>query len=74
MKQMCNFKFIDFTPNEIIKIMEQDIKQYQKKYDYHIEIANHYRTKIVELETKIGKLHQKLRKEVQNNKISQKYY
>jgi len=64
---MCDFKFIDFTPKEIIKIMEQDIKQYQKKYDYHIGTANHYRTKIVELETKIGKLRQKLRKEIHND-------
>jgi len=64
---MCDFKFIDFTPEEIIKIMEQDIKQYQKKYDYHIGIANHYRSNIVELETKIGKLHQKLRKDARND-------
>jgi len=64
---VCDFKFIDFTPNEIIKIMERDIKQHQKKYDYHIGIANYYRTKIVELETKIGKLRQKLRKEIHND-------
>ena len=64
---MCDFKFIDFTPNEIIKIMEHDIKQYQQKYDYHIGIANYYRTKIVELETKTGKLRQKLRKEIHND-------
>jgi len=64
---MCNFKFLDFTPDEIIKIMKRDIKQYQKKYEYHIGIANYYRTKIVELETKIGKLHQKLRKEIHND-------
>ncbi len=64
---MCDFNFIDFTPEEIIKIMEHDIKQYQKKYDYHIEIANHYRTKIAELETKIGKLRQKLQKEIHND-------
>jgi len=64
---MCDFKFIDFTPNEIIKIIERDIKQYQKKYDYHIGIANYYRSKIVELETRIGKLRQKLRKEIRND-------
>jgi len=64
---MCDFKFIDFTPKEIIKIMEGDIKRHQKKYDYHIGIANYYRSKIVELETKIGKLHQKVRKEARND-------
>ena len=63
---MCDFKFIDFTPEEIIKIMEQDIKQYQKKYDYHIGIAKNYGLQIEELETKIGKLRQKIRKENQN--------
>ena len=67
MIRVCDFKFIDFTPNEIIKIMEQDIKRHQKKYDYHIGIANYYRTKIVELETKIGKLRQKLRKEIHDD-------
>ena len=67
MKQMCDFNFIDFTPEEIIKIMEHDIKRHQQKHDYHIGIANHYRTKIVELETKIGKLRQKLRKEIHND-------
>jgi len=63
---MCDFKFIDFTPEEIIKIMENDIKQYQQKYDYHIGIANYYRTKMDELEVKIGKLRQKSRKENKN--------
>jgi len=63
---MCDFKFIDFTPSEIIKIMRSDIKQYQKKYDYHIGIANHYRTKIEELEAKIGKIRQKIRREKKN--------
>jgi len=60
---MCDFKFIDFTPEEIIKIMEQDIKQYHKKYDHHIEAAKYYQTQIEELEVKIGKLRQKIRKE-----------
>jgi len=63
---VCDFKFLDFTPEEIIKIMEHDIKQYQKKYDYHIGIANHYRTKIEELEVKTGKLRHKLKKEGKN--------
>ncbi len=60
---MCDFKFIDFTPEEIIKIMEQDIKQYHKKYDHHIGVAKYYQTKIDELEVSIGKLRQKIRKE-----------
>jgi len=60
---MCDFKFIDFTPEEIIKIMESDIKQYQKKYDHHISTAKYYQTQIEELEVKIGKLRQKIRKE-----------
>ena len=66
MIRVCDFKFLDFTPEEIIKIMEQDIKQYQKKHDYHIGIANHYRTKIEELEVKTGKLRHKVKKERKN--------
>ena len=60
---MCDFRFIDFTPDEIIKIMEQDIKQYQRKYDYHTGIANSYKIKMEDLEVKVGKLQQKIRKE-----------
>jgi len=60
---MCDFKFLDFTPDEIIKIMEHDVKQYQRKYDYHIGLAKTYGLKIEELEAKIGKIHQKIRKE-----------
>jgi len=63
---MCDFKFIDFTPQDIIKIMEQDIKQYQRKYDYHMGIAKNYQLQIEELEVKIGKLHQKIQKESKN--------
>jgi len=60
---MCDFKFLDFTPEEIIKIMESDIRQHQRKYDYHMGLAKIYGLKIEELETKIGKIHQKIRKE-----------
>jgi len=60
---MCDFKFIDFTPSEIIKIIEHDVKLFQKKYDYHTGIANSYKIKIEELEVKIGKLQQKIRRE-----------
>ena len=63
---MCDFKFIDFTPKEIIKIMEHDIKQYQRKYDYHMGLAKNYQLQIEELEVKIGKLHQKIQKESKN--------
>lgn len=60
---MCDFKFIDFSPSEIIKIMEHDVKQYQRKHDYHMGLAKTYRLKIEELETKIGKIRQRVRKE-----------
>jgi len=63
---MCDFKFIDFTPEEIIKIMEQDIKQYQKKHDHYIGVTKYYQTKIEELEVSIGKLRHKIRKENKN--------
>ena len=62
---MCDFKFMDFTPEEIIKIMESDIKQYQRKYDHHIDTAKYYQTKIERLEVTKGKLHQKIRRELQ---------
>jgi len=60
---MCDFKFIDFSPSEIIKIMEHDIKQFQSKHDYYMGLARTCGLKIEVLETKIGKLRQKIRKE-----------
>jgi len=60
---MCEFKFLDMTPQDLIRILEHDIKQYKKKIDYHIGIANSYKIKTEELEVKIGKLRQKIRKE-----------
>ena len=63
---MCDFKFLDFTPEEIIRIMQQDVKRYQRKYDYHMGLAKHYQLQIEELEVKIGKLRQKLQKEKSN--------
>jgi len=60
---MCNFKFLDFTPEEIIKIMEHDIKQYQRKYDYYSGLVKHYQNKIEDLEVQIGNIRQKNRKE-----------
>jgi len=32
---MCDFKFLNFTPDEIIRIMQGDVKLHQRKYDYH---------------------------------------
>jgi len=63
---MSDFKFIDFTPEEIIKIVESDIKQYQKKYDCYTGLAKHYLSKIEDLEVMIGSLRQKIRKENKN--------
>ena len=63
---MCDFKFLDFTPKEIIGIMQHDIKQHQRKYDYHMGLAKNYQLQIEELEVKIGKLRQKLQKESKN--------
>lgn len=63
---MCDFKFLDFTPKEIIRIMQHDVKQYQRKYDYHTGLAKNYQLQIEELEVKIDKLHQKLQKENKN--------
>ena len=60
---MCDFKFLDFTPDEIIKIMDHDVKQFQRKYNYHIGLAKTYGLKIEELEAKIGKIRQKIRRE-----------
>jgi len=37
---MCEFKFLDMTPQELIKILEYDIKQYKRKIDNHIEIGS----------------------------------
>jgi len=59
---MCEFKFLDITPQDLIKIFEYDIKQYKKKYDYHISTANSFKIKMEELEVKVGKLQQKIRR------------
>jgi len=67
MFSMCEFKFLDMTPQDVIKILEYDIKQHQKKIDYHTEIANSYKAIIEELEVKVGKLQQKIRKEKEND-------
>jgi len=61
--RVCDFKFLDFTPDEIIKIMEHDVKQYQRKYDYHAGLAKNYQLQIEELEAKMGKIRQKIRSE-----------
>jgi len=66
---MCEFKFLDMTPKDLIKILEYDIKQQQKKIDYHIGIANSHKTIIEELEIKVGKLQQKIRGENCKNDI-----
>ena len=47
---MCDFKFLDMTPQDLIKILEHDIKQYNKKIDYHTGIANSFKIKMEELE------------------------
>jgi len=66
---MCEFKFLDMTPQDLIKILEYDIKQYKKKIDYHISIANSFKIKMKELEIKVGRLQQKIRKENYKNDI-----
>jgi len=60
---MCEFKFLDMTPQDLIKILEHDIKQYKRKIDHYTGLANSYKIKIEDLEVKVGKLQQKTRKE-----------
>jgi len=60
---MCEFKFLDITPQDLIKILEYDIKQYKKKIEHQTGLANTYKIKMEELEVKVGKLQQKIRKE-----------
>jgi len=62
---MCEFKFLDMTPQDLIKIIEYDIKQYKRKIDHHTGIANTYKIKIEELEVKKGRLRQKLEEKSQ---------
>ncbi len=59
---MCEFKFLDFTPEEIIAIFQGDIKKYQKKSEYHDSIAKLYRKQIEGFEVKIGKIRQEIRR------------
>jgi len=66
---MCEFKFLDMTPQDLIKILEHDIKQYKRKIDYHTGIANSFKIKMKELEIKVGKLQQKIRGENCKNDI-----
>ena len=62
---MCEFKFLDMTPQDLIKIIEYDIKQYKRKIDNHTGIDNNYKIKIEELEVKKGRLRQKLEEKSQ---------
>ncbi len=62
---MCEFKFLDMTPQDLIKIIEYDIKQYKKKHDYYMGVAKSYSIKIAELEVKKGRLRQKLEEKTQ---------
>ena len=66
---MCEFKFLDMTPQDLIKILEYDIKQYKKKIDHYTGLANTYKIKMKELEIKVGKLQQKIRGENCKNDI-----
>jgi len=66
---MCEFKFLDMTPQDLIKILEYDIKQYKKKIDHHTGLSNTYKIKMEELEIKVGKLQQKIRGENCKNDI-----
>jgi len=63
--KMCEFKFLDMTPQDLIKILEYDIKQYKKKHDYYMGVAKSYSIKIEELEVKKGRLRQKLEEKSQ---------
>jgi len=65
MFSMCEFKFLDMTPQDLIKIIEYDIKQYKKKHDYYMGVAKSYSIKIEELEVKKGRLRQKLEEKTQ---------
>ena len=62
---MCEFKFLDMTPQDLIKILEYDIKQYKRKIDHHTGIANTYKIKMEELEEKKGRLRKKLEEKSQ---------
>ncbi len=66
---MCEFKFLDMSPQDLIKILEYDIKQYKRKIDHHTGLANSYKIKIEDLEVKVGKLQQKIRGENCKNDI-----
>jgi len=44
-----------FTSEEIIKVLEFDIKHFKRKYDYHLGIAQIYLERIEQVQKKIEK-------------------
>jgi len=52
-----------FTNEEIIKVLEFDIKQYRRKHDYHSSLAQDYLGRADEVEKKILKIREEMKNE-----------
>ncbi len=53
-------EFEKFTSEEIIKVLEFDIKHFKRKHDYHIGIAQIYLERIEQFQKKIENIHRDL--------------
>ncbi len=45
-----------FTKEEIIKVLEFDIRQYRRKHDYHQTLAEDYLERIEDVKKKIAQI------------------
>jgi len=51
-----------FTQEEIIQALEFDIKQYKRQHDYHYSLAQDYLTRADEVEKKVPKIREEMKK------------
>ena len=55
--------FEKFSFQEIISAYEFDIKHYQRKREYHLQLAEVYQERITELHEKISKVNEEIKNE-----------
>jgi len=49
-----------FSKKEIVEMMEFDVKQYQRKYESHLSIAEGYLERVKRVQQKISKIQQEM--------------
>jgi len=50
-----------FTKEEIIKVLEFDIRQYRRKHDYHLSLTQDYLERIEDVKKKIAEIRSEIK-------------